>query len=122
MLARDRRLAQYVVATREGTDQLRNRRVRNDFWMAILSPCFPKRLAARRLFGRDLKDSLWNAARVRKDRIDCPNPEGREDCWQRITYDDAVVDHRKPYSRGGPSSSKNAQLMCRVCNSAKGAR
>ncbi len=122
MPARDRRLAQYVVATREGTDQLRNRRVRHDFWMAILSPCFPKRLAARRLFGRDLKNSLWNSARVRKNRMDCPNPEDRDDCWRRITFDDAVVDHRQAYSRGGPSSRGNAQLMCRVCNSAKGAR
>lgn len=119
---RDRRLAEYVVATREGTDQLRNRRKRHEFWTDILAPCFPKQLAKRRLFGRDLKNALWNSARVRKERIDCPNPEGRDDCWGRLTYDDAVVDHRKAYSRGGQSNLKNAQLLCRVCNSAKGAR
>lgn len=37
-------------------------------------------------------------------------------------YDDAVVDHRKAYSRGGQSVLKNGQLLCQVCNSGKGSR
>jgi Protein of unknown function DUF262/HNH endonuclease len=115
----DRRLADYVVATREGTDQLRNRRVRHDFWYDVLQPCFPKRLAAKRLFGSDLKFSLWHAAEVRNKHMRCPNPENREDCWGRITYDEAEVDHRKAYSRGGATSLANAQLLCKACNRGK---
>lgn len=118
---RERKLADYIVATREATDQLRNRRVRHDFWHAILAPCFPRKLSSRRLFGRDLKNALWHAASVRYGRINCPNPMGLKDCWGRITYEDAVVDHKKAYARGGPSTLENAQLLCVTCNSAKGA-
>jgi 5-methylcytosine-specific restriction endonuclease McrA len=120
--SRERRLAEYIVATREATDQLRNRQIRHDFWYSILAPCFPKRLAAKRLFGKDLKNALWNAAKVQYGRMSCPNPDGREDCWGRISYEQAVVDHRKAYSRGGASSMSNGQLMCVVCNSGKGAK
>jgi hypothetical protein len=119
---RERKLAEYVVATREATDQLRNRKVRHDFWYSIVSLCMTKRLARRRLFGADLKYALWNAARVRNDRITCPNPDDRDDCWNRITYEDAEVDHRKAYSSGGPTNFRNAQLLCKPCNSSKGGR
>jgi len=119
--SRQRRLAEYIVATREATDQLRNRNTRHEFWYNALAPCFPKRLAARRLFGRDQKDTLWNNAQVRKGRITCPNPEDREDCWGRISYEEAEVDHRKPYRAGGETDPENGQLLCKVCNSAKAA-
>jgi DNA-binding transcriptional regulator GbsR (MarR family) len=117
--SREKQLANYIVATREATDQLRNRQVRHDFWYGILAPCFPRKMAARRLFGRDLKNALWNAAKVQYGRMRCPNPQKRDECWGHITYDQAVVDHRKAYSRGGTSSLENAQLLCGGCNSAK---
>jgi hypothetical protein len=120
--ARERGLASYIVATREATDQLRNRQVRHDFWYGILAPCFPRKMAARRLFGRDLKNALWHAAKVQYGRISCPNPGDRDECWGRITYDQAAVDHRRAYSKGGGSTIENAQLLCISCNSAKGAR
>jgi hypothetical protein len=119
---RERKLADYIVATREGTDQLRNRTVRHDFWYGVLQPCFNKRLATRRLFGRELKFSLWQAAKVRDDRIRCPNPEDRDDCWGLITFDQAEVDHHRAYSLGGSTSSDNGVLMCRACNRGKSAK
>ncbi len=119
---RERRLAGYIVATREATDQIRNRKTRHEFWSEILAPCFPTKMAAKRLFGTDLKNALWNAAKVRAGRIDCPNPQRRADCWGRIAYEEAVIDHKKAYSKGGLSTLENAQLLCRACNSAKGAR
>lgn len=119
---RERRLADYVVATREATDQLRNRNIRHDLWYAVLQPCFPKRLAAKRLFGKELKFALWQAAKVRKQRVRCPNPEKRDDCWGLISYEQAEVDHRKAYSKGGATSLANAQLMCKACNCSKSAR
>ena len=120
--ARERKLAGYIVSTRDGTDQIRNRRIRHEFWSEILAPCFPVKMAKNRLFGKELKGALWNAAKVRNDKIKCPNPDSRSDCWQRIAYDEAVVDHKKAYSKGGGSTLANAQLLCKVCNSAKGAR
>lgn len=119
---RERRLADYIVATREGTDQLRNRTVRHDFWYGVLQPCFSKRLATRRLFGSELKFALWQAAKVRDDRIHCPNPEDREDCWGLITYEQAEVDHHRAYVLGGSTSSENGVLMCRACNRGKSAK
>lgn len=119
---RDRGLADYVVATREATDQLRNRKTRHDFWYGVLQPCFPKRLAARRLFGKELKFALWQSAKVTRNRMRCPNPDGRTDCWGPITYEEAEVDHRKAYSQGGATSLSNAQLLCKSCNTGKSAR
>jgi 5-methylcytosine-specific restriction endonuclease McrA len=119
---REQKLAGYIVATREATDQLRNRQTRHDFWYEILTPCFPKKLAARRLFGKDLKNALWNAAKVQYGRLSCPNPNRHDDCWGRITYEQAVVDHRRAYAKGGSSTLENAQLLCVACNSSKGAK
>jgi hypothetical protein len=119
---RERTLAEYIVATREATDQLRNRTIRYDFWYRSIAPCVPKRLASRRLFGRDLKDALWADAQVRKGRITCPNPEDREDCWGRISYEEAEVDHREPWRAGGQNTMKNGQLLCKACNRGKAAK
>jgi 5-methylcytosine-specific restriction endonuclease McrA len=94
-------------------------RPRHDFWYAVLHPCFPRRLASQRLFGRELKFALWQAVKVRGKRMRCPNPENRADCWGLITYEQAEVDHRKAYSRGGATSLANAQLLCKSCNCAK---
>lgn len=55
---RDRILADYIIATREGTDQLRNRKVRHDLWCSVLQACFTKRLATRRLFAKEDKHAL----------------------------------------------------------------
>jgi len=119
---RERKLADYIVATREGTDQLRNRTARHDFWYGVLQPCFNKRLATRRLFGSELKFSLWQGAKVRNNRIRCPNPENRDDCWGLITYEQAEVDHDTAYSLGGTTSRENGVLMCKACNRGKSAK
>lgn len=120
--SRDKKLAEYTVATRESTDQLRNRQIRHDFWYGVLSPCFTKKLASQRLFGKDLKNALWHGAKVQYGRISCLNPERRDDCWGRISYEQAVVDHHKAYVYGHSTSLENGRLLCRVCNSAKGSR
>ncbi|MFH1969508.1 MAG: DUF262 domain-containing protein [Verrucomicrobiota bacterium] len=122
MPVRERKLADYIVATREGTDQLRNRTVRHDYWYSVLQPFFNKRLATRRLFGSELKFSLWQGAKVRNNRIRCPNPENRDDCWGLITYEQAEVDHDEAYSLGGTTSSENGVLMCKACNRGKSAK
>lgn len=119
---KDRKLADYIIATREGTDQLRNRTVRHDFWYSVLQPYFGKRLATRRLFGKELKFSLWQGSKIRNDRIRCPNPERRDDCWGLISYEQAEVDHREAYSLGGATNSANGMLMCKACNRGKSAR
>jgi hypothetical protein len=39
-----------------------------------------------------------------------------------LSWEDFTIDHIKAWSRGGPTSAMNAQLMHRRCNSAKGAK
>lgn len=119
---RERELAEYIVATREGTDQLRNRTRREEFWLRVLAPCFAQRLSRRRLFSKNVKDALWIRSKVWGDKAPCPNPERRADCLRRMTYDEATVDHKISYEKGGSSDLANARLMCRVCNSGKGYR
>ncbi len=117
-----KQLAAYIVATREGTDQLARRERRHELLKSILFPIFKKRLAHQRLFPRQQKDALWWAAKPVKNRITCPNPFDLEDCLGRMRFDQCDVDHRLSYSRGGRTDLQNAQLLCKICNTSKGSR
>lgn len=64
-----------------------------------------------RLFSLQLKQQLFN------------NDPTCKECGQRIQLlDDAHVDHREPYWRGGHTIPDNAQLLHRYCNWKKGSR
>ena len=39
-----------------------------------------------------------------------------------LTYDDAQVDHKYPWSKGGRTKLENARLLCSSCNKSKGNR
>jgi 5-methylcytosine-specific restriction endonuclease McrA len=54
---------------------------------------------------------LWNGS----EEKECKK------CGEVLTWDNFTIDHIKPYSKGGRTSLDNAQLMCRSCNSRKGA-
>jgi 5-methylcytosine-specific restriction endonuclease McrA len=43
-------------------------------------------------------------------------------CGKPLTWGDLTVDHVLAHSRGGRTDIKNAALMHRRCNAAKGAR
>jgi len=40
-------------------------------------------------------------------------------CSQPVTFDKGTVDHRQPYSKGGPTTLENGQWTCIPCNLAK---
>ena len=117
-----KQLASYVIATREGTDQLVNRERRHELLKGILFPIFTKRLARRRLFPSGHKGALWLASQPKHGRITCPNPLKNTNCLGRMTYEQCEVDHRLAYAKGGRTELRNAQLLCRVCNASKGAK
>ncbi len=119
---RDRNYARYVIATREGTDQLRNREVRSEVLTTILEPIFGKRRSSRRTFDLGVKQLLWHDAKPYAGKIWCPNPNDNPRCHRRITFEQAQVDHRLAHARGGPTDLANAQLLCPSCNRSKGAR
>ena len=68
----------------------------------------------RRFFTVQQKQTLW-------DRLEAEDRTCAE-CTTSLEFDDADVDHVKPFSEGGETTLDNAQLLHRACNRAKGAR
>jgi 5-methylcytosine-specific restriction endonuclease McrA len=120
--AEERRYAKYIIATREGTDQIRNRENRDAVLRLLLEPIFAKRKSSRRAFDLGVKQELWYKCNPRSGKIRCPNPNDNPRCQHRMTFEECEVDHRKAHVRGGPTHRSNAQLLCRSCNRQKGAR
>jgi hypothetical protein len=118
----ERSYAKYIVATREGTDQLRNRENREEVLRGLLEPIFSKRKSSRRSFNIGVKQELWYKSKPWDGKIRCPNPNDNPHCKGRVTFEECEVDHRTAHVRGGPTELKNAQLLCRSCNRRKGAR
>lgn len=118
----ERRYAKYIVATREGTDQLRNRVNRDSVLRPLLEPIFAKRKSSRRLFNLGIKQELWFRAKPWGNKIWCANPDDNPHCQGRMTFEECEVDHRTAHMRGGQPELRNAQLLCRSCNRRKGGR
>jgi len=118
----DKELIQYVISTRQSTDTLRNRQFRHDFFQKLLKGFILKRKDDRRIFDENIKGVLWTRLFQRSKNPKCPNPQKNKSCHKWLTYDDAQIDHIHPWSKGGPTSLKNAQLICSACNKHKGAK
>ena len=63
----------------------------------------------------------WFRDEMREDHIAsygsrCPR------CSKRVRYNDLTIDHVVALRNGGLTSRANAEIMCRRCNSRKGAR
>ena len=117
----ERRYAKYIVATREGTDQMRNRENRGDVLWPLLEAIFSKRKSSRRSFNLGVKQELWYRSKPYDAKIRCPNPSDNPRCIKRMTFEECEVDHRTAHVRGGPTDPRNAQLLCKSCNRRKGA-
>ena len=118
----DRNYAKYIISTREGTDQFRNRESREVVLRAVVEPIFGKRRSSRRAFDLGVKQDLWLRSKPYGGKIRCPNPGDNPNCHGRVAFSECEVDHRVAHVRGGPTDLSNAQLLCRSCNRRKGAR
>jgi 5-methylcytosine-specific restriction endonuclease McrA len=99
---------EYMLTVREGTDELNNRRKREQILRGLLETIFESKDSAR-LFSQEQRRILWNTTAARK----CAS------CGRALTWDDFTIDHIDPYSKGGRTRLDNAALMCRRCNSVK---
>lgn len=81
---------------------------RFDLWKRMLDEVLSKEQVGPRLFSRKEKEAAFTA-----------DPSCGI-CGQAIqTIDDAHMDHKVPYSKGGATSAKNAVLAHRYCNLSK---
>ena len=70
----------------------------------------------KRLFSPDDKEKLLQKKKNNKNKFNC------EKCDQLFFKEELTVDHKKAWSLGGRTERSNAELLCRSCNSKKGAR
>jgi hypothetical protein len=101
----------YLLTVSQMTDDVAQRRKREQILRSILESLFARK-DAQRGFTAEQRRIIWNEAAQRK----CTK------CGGKLTWDDFTVDHIDPHSRGGPSRLDNAALMCVSCNSSKGNR
>lgn len=101
----------YWGTTQEGTDDIRNRRIRERILRGLLETLF-KVKDKDRLFTLEQRRLLWN-------RMDDPRCKV---CHCKLKWEDFTVDHIFPHSRGGKTELKNAALLCRKHNASKGNR
>jgi hypothetical protein len=119
----EQKLFQYVISTRQSTDSVKNRETRHNYLMTVLKDGFILRKKDnRRTFDINVKDLLWTELLEKSKMPKCLNPTRNSKCKKYLTYDDAEVDHKYPWSKGGLTKLDNARLICSSCNSSKGAK
>ena len=85
---------------------------KESFYKEILGCYNITGLDSKRFFTRDDKKILFEnleKGQAKGKRI-CP------DCKKEFTFDEFEIDHIKAWSKGGPTSLSNAQLLCKACN------
>jgi 5-methylcytosine-specific restriction endonuclease McrA len=98
----------FIDAITLGTGDIARVRTRFEIWGNELKRIVDLPAGERRLFSYAEKQALFDEQQT------CAI------CDQRIeTLDDAAVDHKTPYSKGGNTSIENAQLAHRYCNRVK---
>lgn len=101
----------YLLTVQGDTDSSATRERRAKILRGILEPIFDFK-DTKRGFSPEQRRILWNTDTVRK----CVR------CKRNLSWDDFTIDHVLAYVKGGKTKLTNAQLMCRPCNSRKGAR
>ena len=101
----------YLLTTSQSSDDVSQRRKRENHLRAILGSLFATK-DSQRGFTAEQRRIIWSTSAERK----CKG------CSRKLSWDDFTIDHIDPYSKGGKSRLDNAALMCQSCNSSKGNR
>jgi hypothetical protein len=104
----------YLLTVSQMSDDVNQRRKRESILRNILESLFARK-DAQRGFTSEQRRIMWNTATNRR----CP---GSKCGGKLLSWNDFTLDHIDPHSKGGRSRLRNAALMCRSCNSAKGNR
>ena len=103
----------YLLTVSQMTDDVAQRRKREQILRGILGSLFARR-DAQRGFTAEQRRIIWNTSANRT----CSHPG----CSVKLSWDDFTIDHINPHSKGGRTQLANAALMCRKHNSKKGNR
>jgi hypothetical protein len=103
--------ARYLLTVQGDTDSAATRQRRAELVRALLLPLFEYK-DDKRAFSPEQRRLIWNNEEKRL----CPK------CKKPMSWNDYTVDHILAWVKGGRTTIKNAQPMCRRCNSRKGAR
>ena len=101
----------YLTTVRADTDSSATRERRERILKGMLWSLYTRK-DSQRIFSSEQRRILWNSETQRK----CAK------CRKNLNWNDFTVDHILPHAKGGRTQLNNAQLMCRSCNSRKGAR
>lgn len=92
--------ANYLRTVQSATDDISNRKSRENILDALLSDCF-KPKDPYRLFNKEQRRIIWYLS------------DGRcKQCHKKLTITNFHIDHITPHSKGGKTNLKNAQLLC----------
>ncbi len=101
----------YLLTVSQMTDDVAQRRKREQILRGILSSLFSRK-DSQRGFSPEQRRIIWNTSANRT----CAT------CNCKLSWNDFTIDHINPHSKGGRSQLENAALMCRQHNSSKGNR
>lgn len=106
----------YLLTVQGDTDSAATRERRRGILKSLLGSLYARK-DEKRTFTAEQRRIIWNSDEQHR----CANPK----CPNRnrpLTWDDFTIDHIVAYVKGGKASLRNAQIMCRSCNSRKGGR
>lgn len=103
--------ASYLFTTRGDSDSSTTRKRREDVLQQLFNGIF-ERKDEKRGFSPEQRRLIWNSDAAKN----CSS------CKDKLSWENFTIDHIRPYALGGKSELKNAALMCKYCNSKKGAR
>lgn len=109
-LGRDKEIRDYINSVRANSDGRNERKTRHDTLEKHIKFCFPRK-DPKRLFSSRQKRIKY--ARSEKQCSKCGRP---------LAYAEFSADHKKPWSKGGRTTLRNEDILCRACNSKKGNR
>jgi hypothetical protein len=107
--------SEYLLTVQGDTDSSANRERRREILRGLLLSLYKNdRKDPKRSFTPEQRRIIWN----KDEKKICAHPR----CKKQLTWDDFTVDHIVAHIKGGKTALKNAQLMCRKHNSAKGGK